>query len=84
MSVGRFIDIVHVLKLDFEKPDEAEIAEMSYHKPITSFKDVQKSEAAEGKPNYMDGSDVMPTPNADYIADKKNYAKGNVRNTVSN
>jgi len=71
------------MKLDFEKPDKAEIDEMSYHKPITSFKDVQKSEVAEGKPIYMDGSDVMPTPNADYIADKKNYARGSERNTVS-
>jgi len=71
------------MKLDFEKPDKAEIDEMSYHKPITSFKDVQKSEVAEGKPIYMDGSDVMPTPNADYIADKKNYDRGSERNTVS-
>ena len=70
------------MKLDFEKPDKAEIDEMSYHKPITSFKDVQKSEVAEGKPMYMDGSDVMPTPNADYIADKNNYAKGDGRRTM--
>ena len=70
------------MKMDFEKPDKAEIDEMSYHKPTTSFKDVQKSEAAKGKPIYMDGSDVMPTPNADYAADKNNYAKGSPRNTL--
>ena len=70
------------MKLDFTKPDKAQIDEMSYRKPITSFKDVQKSDAAEDKPMYMDGSDVMPTPNADYVADKENYAKGSLRNTL--
>ena len=69
------------MKLDFQKPDNAEIAEMSYKKPITSYKDVQKTEVAEEKPMYMDGSNVMPTPNADYIADRNNYAKGDARMT---
>ena len=70
------------MKLDFEKPDKAEIDEMNYKKPITSYKDVKKPDVADERPIYMDGSDVMPTPNADYVADKKNYAKGSLRNTL--
>ena len=30
------------MKLYFEKPDKAQIDEMNYKKPTTSFKDVQK------------------------------------------
>ena len=70
------------MKLDFEKPDRAQIDEMNYKKPITSFKDVKKSDAAEGKPIYMDGADVMPTPNADFIGNKDNFAPGSKRNTL--
>jgi len=69
------------LKLDFPKPTQAEIDEMNYKKPITSYKDVKKTDVAEERPIYMDGADVMPTPNADYAADKKNYAPGALRNT---
>ena len=70
------------MKLDFEKPDKAQIDEMNYKKPITSFKDVKKPAAADGKPIYMDGSDVMPTPNSDFIGDKSNFAPGSKRNTL--
>ena len=71
------------IKLDFEKPDNAEIAEMSYRKPTTSYKDVKRNPASEDdRPIYMDGADVMPTPNADYAADKKNYAKGSLTNST--
>tara|TARA_R100001244_G_scaffold126790_1_gene97215 strand:- start:187 stop:453 length:267 start_codon:yes stop_codon:yes gene_type:complete len=69
------------MKLYFEKPTRAEIDEMGYCHPITSYKNVEKPEVADEKPIYMDGSDVMPTPNADYMADKKNYAPGSFRNT---
>ena len=69
------------MKLDFAKPDKAEIDVMNYKKPITSFKDVKKSATAEEKPIYMDGSDVMSTPNSDFIADKKNFAPGAKRNS---
>ena len=71
------------MKLYFAKPDKAEIDEMNYKKPITSYKDVKKSEKAEEKPIYMDGSDVMSHPNSDYVADKKNYAKAADSNTLS-
>jgi hypothetical protein len=67
------------MKLYFEKPDKAEIDEMSFHKPITSYKNVEKPAVADEKPIYMDGSDVMPTPNADFIDNKKNYAPGGFR-----
>lgn len=70
------------MKLNFEKPDKAQIDEMNYKKPITSFKDVKKPEAADGKPIYMDGADVMSTPNSDFIGDKANYAPGSKRNTL--
>ena len=60
------------MKLDFPKPDKAEIDEMSY----------KKTEVADERPIYMDGADVMSTPNADYVADNKNYAKGARRNTL--
>jgi len=64
------------------KPTKEQIDKMNYKKPITSFKDVKKSPAAESKPMYMDGADVMPTPNVDYADDKKNYAPGAKRNTL--
>tara|TARA_Y100001951_G_scaffold58320_1_gene46335 strand:- start:978 stop:1250 length:273 start_codon:yes stop_codon:yes gene_type:complete len=67
------------MKLYFEKPDKAEIDEMSFHKPTTSYKNVEKPPVADEKPIYMDGSDVMPTPNADFIDNKKNYAPGGFR-----
>ena len=63
------------------KPTKEQIDKMNYKKPITSFKDVKKSDAALGKPIYMDGSDVMPTPNVDFVDDKSNYAPGAKRNT---
>ena len=53
------------------KPTKEQIDKMNYKKPITSFKDVKKSLAADGKPMYMDGSDVMPTPNVDFVDDPK-------------
>ena len=59
------------MELNFAKPDKAEIDEMNYKKPITSYKD-GKQKGFE----YMDGSEVMRTPNSDFIADKGNYAKG--------
>ena len=71
------------MKLFFAKPDKAEIDEMNYKKPITSFKDVKKSDKAEEKPIYMDGSDVMSHPNSDFIADKSNYAPGSKSQTLS-
>ena len=64
------------------KPTQEEINKMNYKKPITSFKDVKISDAALGKPMYMDGADVMPTPNVDFVDDKNNYAKGAKRNTL--
>tara|TARA_R110002050_G_scaffold169622_1_gene301384 strand:+ start:162 stop:362 length:201 start_codon:yes stop_codon:yes gene_type:complete len=64
------------------KPTKEQIDKMNYKKPITSFKDVKKSLAAEGKPIYMDGSDVMPTPNVDAIDSKGNFAPGAKRNTL--
>tara|TARA_R100000008_G_C3455785_1_gene101676 strand:- start:153 stop:419 length:267 start_codon:yes stop_codon:yes gene_type:complete len=70
------------MKLEFAKPDKAQIDEMNYKKPITSYKDVKKPEPANERPIYMDGADVMSTPNADYVADNKNYAKGARRNTL--
>ena len=71
------------MMLDFPKPTKAEIDEMSFHKPITSYTNAERemSEAAKAKPIYMDGSDVMPTPNADFIADKKNYLPGSEKNS---
>jgi hypothetical protein len=71
------------MMLDFPKPTKAEIDEMSYRKPITSYKEAEErmSEAAKGKPIYMDGSDVMSTPNADFVADKKNYLPGSEKNS---
>ena len=70
------------MKLDFAKPTKAEIDEMNYKKPITSYKDVKKTDPASESPIYMDGADVMPAPNSDYVADDKNYAKGARRNTL--
>jgi len=72
------------MKLDFPKPDKAEIDMMGHHQPITSYKEAQQnmSEAAKAKPIYMDGSDVMSTPNADFIDDKKNYVAGDKKNTL--
>ena len=70
------------MKLDFTKPTKAEIDEMNYKKPITSYKDVKKTAPASERPIYMDGADVMPAPNSDYEADDKNYAKGARRNTL--
>ena len=64
------------------KPTKEQIDKMNYKKPITSFKDVKKSLAADGSPMYMDGSAVMPTPNVDFVDDKKNYAPGTKRNTL--
>ncbi len=64
------------------KPTKEQIDKMNYKKPITSFKDVETSPAAKGKPMYMDGSDVMPTPNVDVADDKANYAPGAKRNVL--
>ena len=55
------------------KPTKEQIDKMNYKKPITSFKDVKKSLAADGKPMYMDGSDVMPTPNVDAIDNRISF-----------
>jgi len=66
------------MMLDFEKPDKAEIDEMNYHKPITSYKDTNP------KPfEYMDGSNEVASPNLDYISDKKNEPAGSSKNTLS-
>jgi|TARA_R100001377_G_scaffold29830_1_gene16256 hypothetical protein len=64
------------------KPTQEEINKMTYKKPITSYKDVKLPDAAKGSPMYMDGSNVMPTPNVDFVDDKSNYAKGSKRNTL--
>ena len=71
------------MKLYFEKPSQEEINEMQCAMATTSYKtaEANMSEVAKERPIYMDGSDVMSTPNADYIADKKNYAPGSFRNT---
>jgi len=52
------------MKLYFEKPDDAEIDEMNYKKPITSYKDTPSKEF-----EYMDGRTVMDTPNSDFMDD---------------
>ena len=65
------------------KPTNEEINKMTYKKPITSYKDVKLPDAAKGSPMYMDGSAVMPTPNVDFVDDKKNYAPGSKRGTDS-
>ena len=73
------------MKLDFEKPSKAEIDEMNYKKPITSFKDA----IPEGKPSteemYMGITPEIgyasQTPNVDY-ADDARRAKNSDRNTL--
>ena len=72
------------MKLDFEKPSKAEIDEMSYKKPITSFKDA----IPEGKPSteemYMGVSPEIgyenQTPNVNFVDDAPR-AKNSDRNT---
>tara|TARA_Y100000034_G_C6796969_1_gene357292 strand:+ start:465 stop:737 length:273 start_codon:yes stop_codon:yes gene_type:complete len=71
------------MKLYFAKPTQEEINEMQCAMATTSYKEAEKhmSEVAKEKPIYMDGSDVMPTPNADWIDDKKKDMPGSWRNT---
>tara|TARA_R100001594_G_C3954296_1_gene243786 strand:- start:480 stop:746 length:267 start_codon:yes stop_codon:yes gene_type:complete len=70
------------MMLEFAKPSKAEIDEMSFHRPTTSYKNVEKNPTADERPIYMDGSDVMSHPNTDWVADKKNYAPGAKKNTL--
>ncbi len=58
------------MKLDFPRPDEAEIAEMNYKKPITSYKNIENPK----KMVYADGESTVDqyTDNVNYAADTKN------------
>jgi len=57
------------MKLDFPKPDKAEIDEMSYCKPITSYKDIKNPK----KMVYADGESTVDeyTPNVNFAAGTK-------------
>ena len=63
------------MKLDFPKPDKAEIDEMNYKKPITSYKDIKNPKEMR----YMDGTSTPYTPNVDFVDDKKNYKSSNIQ-----
>tara|TARA_R100001082_G_C4275468_1_gene121604 strand:- start:79 stop:381 length:303 start_codon:yes stop_codon:yes gene_type:complete len=67
------------MKLDFAKPSKAEIDEMNYKKPITSFKEAIPASKPSTEESYMgvrpDLGYVNQTPNVNFVDDKKNYAK---------
>jgi|TARA_Y100000296_G_scaffold78869_1_gene102153 hypothetical protein len=63
------------MKLDFSKPDRAEIDEMNYKKPITSYKDIRNPKEMR----YMDGTSTPDTLNVDFIDDKSNYKSSNIQ-----
>ena len=63
------------MKLDFPKPDRAEIDEMNYKKPITSYKDIKNPKEMR----YMDGTSTPDTLNVDFIDDKSNYKSSNIQ-----
>ena len=71
------------MKLEFPKPDRAEIDEMNYKNPITSYKDIRNPKETR----YMDGSSVMEPSqersdfqqgNVDFIDDKRNFKSSNI------
>jgi len=74
------------MKLDFEKPSKAEIDEMNYKKPITSFKDAIPESKPSTSEMYMGVTPEIgydhQTPNVKFVDDKKNYAKNSERNTL--
>ena len=57
------------MMLDFAKPDEAEIAEMNYKKPITSYKNIKNPKRMV----YADGESTVDqyTDNVNYAAETK-------------
>ena len=55
------------MMLDFAKPSEAEIAEMNYKKPITSYKDIKNPKVMV----YDNGESTV-----DQYTDNVNYAAG--------
>ena len=59
------------------KPSKAEIDALNYKKPITSYKDIPRKEF-----EYMDGSKVPETPNADFMDDAPR-APGSKKNTLA-
>ena len=67
------------MELYFAKPTKAEIDEMAYHKPITSFKEAIPASKPSTEEMYMgvrpDLGYVNQTPNVNFVDDKKNYAK---------
>ena len=63
--------------LNMSKPSNAEIAALNYKKPITSYKDVPQKDF-----EYMDGSEVMKTPNATFMDDAPR-APGSKKSTHS-
>ena len=68
------------MKLDFPKPDKAEIDEMNYKKPITSYKDIKNPKEMR----FMDGSSVSVTNNVDFADDKSNYKSSNIQTLAVN
>tara|TARA_R100000742_G_C4242454_1_gene61924 strand:- start:151 stop:435 length:285 start_codon:yes stop_codon:yes gene_type:complete len=60
------------MKLNFEKPDKAQIDEMNYKKPITSFKGIEANKPDTSE-MYLGG--MAPTLNVDYVDNKDNYVK---------
>ena len=67
------------MELYFAKPTKAEIDEMAYHKPITSFKEAIPASKPSTEEMYMgalpnEGYENQ-TPNVNFVDDKKNYQK---------
>ena len=56
------------MKLEFAKPDKAEIDEMAYHKPITSYKEIDTAGKLSTEDSYMCGYENQ-TPNVNFADD---------------
>ena len=56
------------MKLEFAKPDKAEIDEMAYHKPITSYKEIDTAGKLSTEDSYMGGYENQ-TPNVNFADD---------------
>ena len=67
------------MELNFAKPTKAEIDEMAYHKPITSFKEAISPSKPSTSEMYMGGYENQ-TPNVNF-ADDAPRAKNSDRNT---
>ena len=67
------------MELDFAKPTKAEIDEMAYHKPITSFKEAIPASKPSTEEMYMGGYENQ-TPNVNF-ADDAPRVKNSERNT---